>query len=278
MLWNLLFLNWKTSGSAASHTLQLVIRDAIKEMDFYPRLSKTYTNLPKFPNFHWSGRTLFLNIIRSFSSRFQNCIYIFRLDSSSEEINCIIKYKYKYLSATEVTTAPGFYLNKSGQHDIRRGYCEYSFSAKESVLRKPLEKHPLALRIYNNDQWIGTANVDLSLLFTNSATRTLDSRIANVQAEISSHDSEKSQVVGNIECQFTLKELGKALLPLMSTKSAFEPVIKKPTIGGAAAGPEKENDSSMHSQMVALQIEEWKHNQNKTFKNQLQNIGQASHY
>ena len=61
--------------------------------------------------------------------------------------------------------------------DIPRGYCEYNFSAKESAVKKPLEKHPLHIKIFDQGSvHFGTATVDLSKIFSDEATRTLESR------------------------------------------------------------------------------------------------------
>ena len=61
--------------------------------------------------------------------------------------------------------------------DIPRGYCEYNFSAKESAVKKPLEKHPLHIKVFDQESvHFGTATVDLSKIFSDEATRTLESR------------------------------------------------------------------------------------------------------
>ena len=105
-----------------------------------------------------------------------------------KSIDCVIKYKYKPFCGTEVSTAPSFSVEPheglNEGKDIKRGYCEYNFSAKETALKKPLEKHPLHIRIFDEAQHLGTASVNLSKLFTTEATRTLDSRSYLVQVPI----------------------------------------------------------------------------------------------
>ena len=188
------------------------------------------------------------------------------LQQSQEPIECIIKYKYRHFCATEVSTGPAFMLPPETKHDIRRGYCEYSFSAKQSAIRRPLEKYPLVLRVYDQDQIVGSATIDLSVLFTNESLRTLDSRQVNLQAPIVRQNS--IDPIGYLQCQFTLKELGNSLTS--GHKSAFIPVLKPTKEENESSKKGPDDDKSLDK--VALEVEEWKQKQKKTFKNQLQNL------
>ena len=204
--------------------------------------------------------------------KYKFCIDLKQIElcQSEKPIECTIKYKYKHFCATEVSTGPAsFNLQPATKHDIPRGYCEYSFSAKESAIRKPLEKHPLILKVYHQDQIVGSATVDLSVLFSTGATRTIDSRHANLQAPIvqGQNSTNANDLIGYLECQFTLKELGSANSWMASGghKSAFNPVFKKQP-------PPKEAEDNSCPDKVALEVEEWKQKQKKTFRNQLQNL------
>lgn len=177
-------------------------------------------------------------------------------------VDCVLKYKYKPFCGTEVTTAPSFNLRPALDQDqeIKRGYCEYNFSAKESAVKKPLEKHPLHVRVFDNEDLLGTASINLGKLFTVEATRTLDSRSCTVQAPIlARNDLGSANVIGHVECAFILKEMTKGALLPTSSVSAFESVV---------------NDKN--PDVAALEIEEWKHKQKEKFKSQIQ--GLESHH
>ena len=115
--------------------------------------------------------------------------------------------------------------------DIPRGYCEYNFSAKESAVKKPLEKHPLHIKIFDQGSvHFGTATVDLSKIFSDEATRTLESRSYLGQVPIlKKNQLGSADIVGTIEFLFALKEMPNNtqvsnILPTHSTASAFSPV------------------------------------------------------
>ena len=179
-------------------------------------------------------------------------------------INCILKYRYRPFCATEVTTEPAFSIapETSEAQEIRRGYCEYNFSAKESVLLKPLERYPLHVNVYDNDVFLGTASVKLNTLFTSDAVRTFDSRSCLQQVPILKKNSFGSaDVVGFIYCQIFLRELPPTttIVDPTAPKSAFTPVK-----------PVRDMDK------IALELEEWKKKQKDRFKDQLQ--GLESHH
>ena len=115
--------------------------------------------------------------------------------------------------------------------DIPRGYCEYNFSAKESAVKKPLEKHPLHIKVFDQESvHFGTATVDLSKIFSDEATRTLESRSYLGQVPIlKKNQLGSADIVGTIEFLFALKEMPNNhqvsnILPTHSTASAFSPV------------------------------------------------------
>ena len=202
--------------------------------------------------------------------------YKFTMDLKKIKLNldypvqCVIKYKYKPFCATEVSTQPAFGISpdsNSVAQDIRRGYCEYSFSAKESALQKPLEKHPLHIKIFDQkiegskwgpqELYLGTASLKLNALFSSEASRTLDSKSCSAQVPILKKNKVGSaDIIGFIYCQFTLKELPSTMLETSNNvpKSAFSPV--KP----------REMDKSL------LELEEWKKKQKDRFKDQLQGL------
>ena len=203
--------------------------------------------------------------------------YKFTMDLKKIKLNldypvqCVIKYKYKPFCATEVSTQPAFRISpdsNSVAQDIRRGYCEYSFSAKESALQKPLEKHPLHIKIFDQqiegskwgpqELYLGTASLKLNALFSSEASRTLDCKSCSAQVPILKKNKVGSaDIIGFIYCQFTLKELPSTMLETSNNnvpKSAFSPV--KP----------REMDKSL------LELEEWKKKQKDRFKDQLQGL------
>ena len=104
------------------------------------------------------------------------------------------------------------------------------FSAKESALQRPLDKHPLNIKVYNRDVHIGTATLKLNALFSSEASRTLDSRTCSVQVPILKKMNclGSADVIGFLYCQFTLQEL--PISTVLDTnapqppKSAFSPV------------------------------------------------------
>ena len=204
--------------------------------------------------------------------KYKFCIDLKQIElckKSEKPIEVTIKYKYKHFCATEVSTQ-AFNLQQETL-EIPRGYCEYSFSAKESAIRKPLEKYPLILKVCqqdNNQIVIGSATVDLSVLFSTRATRSMDSRHVNLQAPITRQNSTlTNDLIGYLECQFTLKDLGmiaNSNLISSSHKSAFNPVFKKQ--------PNAKEAEAEDVDKVALEVEEWKQKQKKTFRNQLQNL------
>ena len=98
-------------------------------------------------------------------------------------------------------------------------------------MRKPLEKHPLQIKVFDEQEsaHLGTAIVDLSRLFGEEATRTLDSRSYLGQVPIlKKNQLGSADIVGSIECLFILKEFPNNqvtnILPTNSTASAFSPV------------------------------------------------------
>ena len=107
------------------------------------------------------------------------------------------------------------------------------FSAKESALQRPLDKHPLNVKVYNQDVHIGTATLKLNALFSSEASRTLDSRTCSVQVPILKKMNclGSADVIGFLYCQFTLQELPISTVmetnappPPQPPKSAFSPV------------------------------------------------------
>ncbi len=190
-----------------------------------------------------------------------------KLNHSDKGIDCVLKYKYKPFCSTEVSTAPSFFLEPFKEHEIKRGYCEYNFSAKESAVKKPLEKHPLHIGVFDQGQHLGTASVQLAKLFTSEATRTLDSRSCLIQVPIL-HRNElgSADILGSIECLFVLKEM-----PMTSTLEQTLPV------SSSSAFEKVSPDKSMENmEKAALELEEWKHKQRDKFKQQLQ--GLESHH
>ena len=179
------------------------------------------------------------------------------------QINCIINYKYKPFTNTEVSTRPAFTIDAydSSPHEVRRGYCEYNFSAKESALRRPFNKHKLFLKVFDNEEQIGAAALDLSQLFTIDALLSDDTRTCtNQKLPILKKNAKGSaDLLGYITITYTLKEIPSA---------TSNPLSKAPVGANPAFPVTSGTKDDLYKS--ALEVEEWKKKQKERFKEQLQ--------
>ena len=82
---------------------------------------------------------------------------------------CIVAFKARFMDF--LISCSNWILLYFSQ-DIPRGYCEFNFSAKESAVKKPFEKHPLHIKIFDQETiHFGTAIINLGKLYSDEATR-----------------------------------------------------------------------------------------------------------
>ena len=120
-------------------------------------------------------------------------------------VDCIIQYECSLFSA-KITGKP-FRIGPNGEegHEIKGsiGYNEYTIMSKESEIKTDLEDTPLQIKVFDQNNLLGTAIGDLSQLLGNDAERFPYGLRYKKEVHIFGKDDD---IIGTLDCCFVLEK------------------------------------------------------------------------